>query len=57
MEGIFQLCWRQHGGSGLGFTLRETLEMYVDEFNWFLERVGTQREREARDLKNAARGK
>ena len=57
MERIFQLCWRQHGGSGLGFTLREALELPVDEFEWFLERVGTQREREASDLKKAAKGK
>jgi hypothetical protein len=26
-EGIFQLCWQQHGGSGLAATLDEVLEL------------------------------
>jgi hypothetical protein len=26
-EGLFQLCWRQHGGSGLGVTMGEALDL------------------------------
>ena len=55
MEGIFQMCWRQHGGSGLGFTMSEVLDLPLDEFEWFLERIGEQRQREARELEKAAR--
>ena len=55
MEGIFQMCWRQHGGSGLGFNLQEVLDLPLDEFEWFLERIGEQREREAREIEKAAR--
>ena len=55
MEGIFQMCWRQHGGSGLGFSLREVLDLSLDDFEWFLERIGEQREREAREIEKAAR--
>ena len=57
MEGIFQMCWRQHGGSGLGFTMTEVLDLPLDEFEWFLERIGEQREREAREIEKAARRK
>jgi len=55
MEGIFQMCWRQHGGSGLGFTMNEVLDLPLDDFEWFLERIGEQRQREARELEKAAR--
>ena len=51
---IFFLTWRQHGGSGLGFTLSEILELDVDDFIWFAERVSEQREREAEVFKKAA---
>ena len=56
-EGVFQLCWRQHGGSGLGITVGEALELPVGDRDWLLERIGTQRSREARELENAARRK
>ncbi len=54
-EGVFQLCWRQHGGSGLGATLDEALNMNVADRDWLLERIGDQRTREARELDKAAR--
>lgn len=56
-EGLFQLCWRQHGGSGLGVTVGEALELLVEDREWLLERIGAQREREARELGKAARGR
>lgn len=49
------MCWRQHGGSGLGFGLSEVLDLSLDEFEWFLERIGEQREQEARALEKAMR--
>ena len=54
-EGIFQICWRQHGGSGLGATLEEAMELIVADRDWLLERIGDQRSREARELEKAAR--
>ena len=26
-EGLFQLCWQQHGGSGLAVTLEDALDL------------------------------
>jgi hypothetical protein len=49
------MCWRQHGGSGLGFGLEEVLRLPLDEFEWFLERIFDQREKEARALEKAAK--
>jgi hypothetical protein len=54
-EGVFQLCWRQHGGSGLGLGMREVLDMTMDDRDWFLERIGQQRGREARELEKAGK--
>ena len=54
-EGLFQLCWRQHGGSGLGATLSEALDLPTGDRDWLLERIGQQREREARQIEKAAR--
>ena len=54
-EAIFQLCWTQHGGSGLGWTRSEVLELDVRELSWWLERVQEQREREARAIERAVK--
>jgi hypothetical protein len=54
-EAIFQLCWTQHGGSGLGWTRTEALELDLAELSWWLERIDDQRTREARALERAAR--
>ena len=56
-EGMFQLCWHQHGGSGLAITVGEALELPVHDRDWLLDRVGTQRSREAREIEKAARRK
>jgi hypothetical protein len=49
------MCWHQHGGSGLGLTMTEVLEMSTRDRDWFLERIGEQRSREARELEKAAK--
>jgi hypothetical protein len=49
------LCWRQHGGSGLGLTWREALDLDTGERDWLLERIDEQRSREAEALRKAAR--
>jgi hypothetical protein len=54
-EGLFHLCWHQHGGSGLQLSFAEALELSVSDRDWFLERIGEQRTREARELEKAAR--
>jgi hypothetical protein len=54
-EGIFQLLYRQHGGSGLSLSLEDVMELDLDRIRWLLERLGEQRDREARELAAAAR--
>jgi hypothetical protein len=54
-EGLFQLCWQQHGGSGLHVTLADALELPATDRDWFLERVGEQRAREAKELEKASK--
>ena len=49
------MCWHQHGGSGLGLNMSEALEMSTSDRDWFLERIGDQRSREARELEKTAR--
>ena len=56
-EAMFGLCWFQHGGSGLGISLGAALELDVGDRDWLVERVSTQRSREARELERAARRK
>ena len=51
------MCWHQHGGSGLGISMTEVLALNVDEFEWYVERIGLQREREARAIEKAAKGR
>ena len=54
-EAIFQLCWHQHGGSGVGISYESVLAMSVQERNWWLLRVAEQREAEAAAMSHAAR--
>jgi hypothetical protein len=54
-EVIFQLCWTQHGGSGLGWTRSEALELDLNELTWWLERISDQRVQEARAIEKASR--
>jgi len=54
-EGLFRLCWRQHGGSGLGIAWRDALDLDTGERDWLLGRIDEQRSREAEALRKAAR--
>ena len=56
-EGLFHLCWRQHGGSGLGLSLSEALELPVGDRAWLLERIAEQRAEEARAIEKAVKAK
>jgi len=49
------MCWRQHGGSGLGASLSEVLAMTAADRDWFLERIGQQRSREAKEIEKAGK--
>ena len=49
------MCWRQHGGSGLGVSVTEVLEMPTSDRDWFLERIGRQRSREAKEIEKAGK--
>lgn len=54
-EAIFQLSWVQHGGSGLAWSRAEILELDVAELDWWLDRVGEQRSKEARAIERATK--
>jgi hypothetical protein len=49
------VCWRQHGGSGLGVSMTEVLEMPTRDRDWFLDRIGQQRSREAKEIEKAGK--
>jgi hypothetical protein len=49
------MCWRQHGGSGLGLSMGEVLDMPTADRDWFLERIGQQRTREAKEIEKAGK--
>lgn len=54
---MFQLCWHQHGGSGLALSFADALDLVVQDRDWLLERIGAQRSKEADALEKAARGR
>ncbi|MBK6847130.1 MAG: hypothetical protein IPG96_06145 [Proteobacteria bacterium] len=47
---MFQLCWHQHGGSGLAITFADALDLPVHDRDWLIERIGGQRSKEAKEL-------
>lgn len=51
---MFNLCWTQHGGSGLGFTYQDVLGLTLDERDWYLEQVSKERKHEQSALRRAA---
>lgn len=46
------MLWRSHGGSGLGLDLSEALDLPLAFRDWLLERIATQRQREAQALRH-----
>ena len=52
---MFQVCWRQHGGSGLGVSMSEVLEMTISDRDWLIDRIGQQRSREAKEIEKASK--
>jgi hypothetical protein len=52
---VFQLLYHQHGGSGLSLSLTEAMDLDLERMRWLLERLGEQRQKEARELEQAAR--
>jgi hypothetical protein len=56
-ECLFQLCWQQHGGSGLAIPFADALELLTTDRDWLLERIGQQRTLEAKELQKAAKRK
>lgn len=58
LEGlIFELCYVQHGGSGLGFSHRDVLEFDVAYAMRMAERLYRRRSEEVAAVKRASRGK
>jgi hypothetical protein len=51
---MFVLTWRQHGGSGLGLTWHDALDLDLTDRTWLVERIQKQRRREAQEIKKAA---
>lgn len=51
----FATLWHQHGGSGLSMTRTEYLDLDVDYRDRLLERIGDQREAEAKQIEEASR--
>jgi len=49
------VCWQQHGGSGFGASFGEVLEMSTSDRDWFLDRIGRQRSREAKEIEKAGK--
>ncbi|RYZ17887.1 MAG: hypothetical protein EOO70_00625 [Myxococcaceae bacterium] len=54
-EGVFELCWRQHGGSGLGVTVGDVLDLDTSDRDWILECIREQRAKEAQALERAGK--
>lgn len=49
-NGAFFLIYQQYGGSGLGMSYHDVMEMDLDEMLWFLKKLEETREAEAREL-------
>lgn len=49
--------YTQHGGSGLGLTYTECLELDYAQVEWFSERLDAQRSAEARAIRSASKAR
>jgi len=54
---ILDLCWHQHGGSGLTWTRSEVLDLTLGERDRAREWVKSRRAAEAKELKKGGRGR
>lgn len=54
-ESIFRLCYHQHGGSGLNFSLADLNDMPLRDLNWYIDRLDQARDDEARAIKSAGK--
>ncbi len=56
-KALFQLTWKQHGGSGTNLTLSEAEGLSWERFTRWLKNIEEQREREHRALEKAGKKK
>lgn len=54
---VFRLCYHQHGGSGLNFTLGDVEDMLICDAYAYVELLDEQREEEARELRKASKAR
>jgi hypothetical protein len=54
---VFRLCYHQHGGSGLSFDYRGLMDMPLADFEFYLDRLETERQKEHDAIKAANRVK
>ncbi len=47
--------YSQHGGSGLCLNLDQIMSLDLSRFNWLLDRLGREREKEAKAIEQASR--
>ena len=52
-EAVFKLCYTQHGGSGLSFSYEGLMDMPLDDFLFYLDRLDTERQHEHAALTRA----
>jgi len=54
-ELVFALGYLQHGGSGLGWTPSEVLDLPVSDASWYVSRLVKARKADADAIKKAAK--
>lgn len=54
---VFQLCYIQHGGSGLGWEPSAVLDLPLGRATWYLDRLWQERKAESDAMKKASKGK
>jgi len=51
---VFDLCWHQHGGSGLAIDWASAMELLVEDRDALLEQIAERRGIEAKAIKDAS---
>ena len=54
---MFDLCWRQHGGSGLAIDWESAMDLLVEDREALLEAISERRAAEAKAIKDAGSAK